>query len=364
MSTAFHRPPRYSTVRVCSHLPSLSSPAPRQSWNDAFVQCASSLLLLITRADPLNRWYLRRCTAEQRGSPHGPYAALVAALEKEIAICRPSRIVTIGASAGGYAAIRAGLALHASAVLAFSPQVFLEPAQRSALELPPMFFDEQLRALHADAQQSAILTEPAHACWARRGCPPRRHARREVTTTQTYKDRATRPFAVSTQAVVSNVKPSASPTAIEVHVGGDASGDVQEAALLREAINSAVAGASPLPNATPGRHTSYTVPLPAPVTIPLSGAGPTIPVPGSDSILRLPTHLPTALPVARSPSSTISESGNSPWHLPAVPDAATHTSVAVHVHAGLGHTLATDMRDAGHLENLLLRLMGSRQLSQ
>ena len=40
---------------------------------------------------------------------------------------RPARVVTVGCSMGGYAAVRAALELDADVVLAFAPQVTLDP---------------------------------------------------------------------------------------------------------------------------------------------------------------------------------------------------------------------------------------------
>ena len=53
----------------------------------------------------------------------------------------PRRIVTLGSSMGGYAAIRVGLAINADEVLAFSPQVPLDPAARKAERLETMYDD-------------------------------------------------------------------------------------------------------------------------------------------------------------------------------------------------------------------------------
>ena len=49
---------------------------------------------------------------------------------------------------GRYAAVRLGLELpFVDAVLAFAPQILLEPAERSALQLPTLFFDRALQQL-------------------------------------------------------------------------------------------------------------------------------------------------------------------------------------------------------------------------
>ena len=52
---------------------------------------------------------------------------MVATLRREIEHLQPSRVVTIGSSMGGYASVRAGIALNADVAVAFSPQVLLEP---------------------------------------------------------------------------------------------------------------------------------------------------------------------------------------------------------------------------------------------
>ena len=131
----------------------------------------------------------------------------------------------VGASVGGYAALRAGLALSAIpplhrtarharpvstpiSILAFGPQVFLDPTERRALDLPAMFFDFQLNEMHCEASLAKVDVLAAHAMW----------------TQQAQAERADAPTASSCM-----------PT-IEVHVGGCAVGDVREAALLREAL--------------------------------------------------------------------------------------------------------------------------------
>ena len=59
----------------------------------------------------------------------------------------------MGASMGGYAAIRAGLSLRASAVIAFSPQVLLGTAERAgAMILPMPTLDPYLLKLHLAAE--------------------------------------------------------------------------------------------------------------------------------------------------------------------------------------------------------------------
>lgn len=100
--------------------------------------------------DPLQKWYLRGGGASAKGDLGGgglsgvveatdAFDELLCILEAEIAAVQPRRIVTVGASMGGYAAIRAGLSLGVDAVLAFGPQVpnHFEPTSRSTLFHPP-----------------------------------------------------------------------------------------------------------------------------------------------------------------------------------------------------------------------------------
>ena len=67
----------------------------------------------------------------------GGFADVVAAVAAEAHALRPSRLTLVGASMGGYAALRAALALRHCfpdvVVLAFAPQVFLDPEERGAL---------------------------------------------------------------------------------------------------------------------------------------------------------------------------------------------------------------------------------------
>ena len=82
--------------------------------------CAGATHALFCR-DTFQAWYCR-------GTPDartGGFAAVVAALRSEIDALRPARVVTIGASMGGYAAVRAALALGADELLAFSHMLIL-----------------------------------------------------------------------------------------------------------------------------------------------------------------------------------------------------------------------------------------------
>ena len=85
--------------------------------------------------DAKQAWYLHGIDASDAS-----FEGIIHALQAECDQLRPERIVTIGASMGGYAAIRAGLALGSSTVLAFAPQVFLLPSVRRQLRLPSSSF--------------------------------------------------------------------------------------------------------------------------------------------------------------------------------------------------------------------------------
>ena len=80
----------------------------------------------IMARDATHTWYHRGTAAEEN------FDSTLVALQAEIELVQPREVVMLGASMGGYAAIRAGLYLKASAVIAFSPQVLLSTADRSA----------------------------------------------------------------------------------------------------------------------------------------------------------------------------------------------------------------------------------------
>ena len=79
------------------------------------------------------------------------YDPLIALLRVEIAALQPKHIVTVGASMGGYAAIRAGVMLGATTAIAFGPQVILAPCERRLLGLPLGVMDPPLEALQREA---------------------------------------------------------------------------------------------------------------------------------------------------------------------------------------------------------------------
>jgi pimeloyl-ACP methyl ester carboxylesterase len=96
--------------------------------------------------DPLQAWFLR---------PDGGdgFSAVLAMLSREVASLAPHRVLTIGSSMGGFAALRAAAALGAAhadiatSAIAFGPQIFLDPLEREALRLPSTEFDRELAAL-------------------------------------------------------------------------------------------------------------------------------------------------------------------------------------------------------------------------
>ena len=104
--------------------------------------------------DTQQSWYLFGLGADADGdakvaSPATGFDDVVSVIQTEISQLRPQRVVVLGASMGGYAAIRAGLALRASTVLAFGPQVFIDASERELLALSPMEFDPDLRRVQA-----------------------------------------------------------------------------------------------------------------------------------------------------------------------------------------------------------------------
>lgn len=119
--------------------------------------------------DALRSWYLRGLGSRPFGDggedeghvgDDGGFAAVVTLLRREVAAVRPRRIVTIGSSMGGYAAVRAALELSSggagaggwdvpTTAIAFSPQVLLSPAARREAALPPASFDPFLRGCAA-----------------------------------------------------------------------------------------------------------------------------------------------------------------------------------------------------------------------
>jgi len=154
----------------------------------------------------LQAWYLRAHRgASGSANTLDSFDAVLDVVRAELAALQPTRLVTIGASMGAYAAIRAGLALDATAVLAFGPQVFIHPAERDALALPWMFFDGTLSRLEAACAAEGVRMDALTAVEPR-------------------------------GAGAWDGAPVVPTTTVEVHVGEEAHGDVREGAMLREAM--------------------------------------------------------------------------------------------------------------------------------
>ncbi|KOO27292.1 aspartyl asparaginyl beta-hydroxylase [Chrysochromulina tobinii] len=127
------------------------------------------------------------------------FESMVAGLRAEIDRLAPARVVTIGSSMGGYAAIRAGIALNADRAVAFSPQVLLHPDERRGAALEPMHFDELLSWLRLAASAEG--------------------------------------FAMRSLVEAVREAPPSIFTAVEVHVGASEHGDVYEAERLQAAVD-------------------------------------------------------------------------------------------------------------------------------
>jgi len=95
--------------------------------------------------DVLKSWYLRGLG----GAGGDCFDDIVTMLRAEIEAIMPSRVLTMGSSAGGYAAIRAAIALHADGAIAFAPQIAIDPDLRRQRGLPKASFDDLLEGLRA-----------------------------------------------------------------------------------------------------------------------------------------------------------------------------------------------------------------------
>ena len=126
------------------------------------------------------------------------FAGVVSHLRSEIDDLSPSRVVTIGSSMGGYAAVRAGIALEAHTAVAFSPQVLIDAALREGRQLGEQPFDGLLRTLRTTADAAGVPLPSLDDC-------------------------------------VRDASPSCS-TSIELHAGSLEVGDVAEAMLLVDAV--------------------------------------------------------------------------------------------------------------------------------
>ena len=160
------------------------------------------------------------------------FDSVVDAVEREVAALRPTRVVVVGASMGGYAAIRAGIALRADSVLAFSPQVFIDREERSRLVLPPSSFDADLSRVQAGCAQRGMRRLPSAidallGSSAGEGAGNADGESAEVAAVG---------LAVLGAMVGAVRRADERCPRIEVHVGSGAAGDVREAKLLCEAL--------------------------------------------------------------------------------------------------------------------------------
>mmetsp|Transcript_66307 Transcript_66307/g.110153 ORF Transcript_66307/g.110153 Transcript_66307/m.110153 type:complete len:483 (+) Transcript_66307:14-1462(+) len=149
-------------------------------------RCIHALFLVDTE----QTWFLR---ANSRDA----FDEVVHEMQQEVSQLCPRRIVTVGASMGGYAAIRVGLAIGASSVLAFGPQVYLCPQERVQFvgETPDFFAADLHRCATSGLQMESLITAMARC-------------------------------------------DSSASHLVEVHCGAEAASDVREARLLQEALPS------------------------------------------------------------------------------------------------------------------------------
>lgn len=188
--------------------------------------------------DPLRAWYLRGI-----GTAGHTFESVVARLAEEIAISRPARVVTVGASMGGYAAVRAGIALRADTVLAFGPQVVLAPRERVGLGLKGSPFERSFRILEEEGEAEGFaltsLLEVVRDAMKAAQEPTRR--RQDLS-----RPLALAPGAAPEELLALSLGSSApKTTAIQIFAGGACSGDVREAALLEKAIIAASPASGP-----------------------------------------------------------------------------------------------------------------------
>ena len=99
--------------------------------------------------DVTHSWYHRGLSPDHSEG----FTSVLKALAAEIELVQPREVVMLGSSMGGYAAIRAGIMLRATAIIAFSPQVLLSTADRvAAMILPMPSLDPYLLKLHLAAE--------------------------------------------------------------------------------------------------------------------------------------------------------------------------------------------------------------------
>ena len=152
--------------------------------------------------DVLRAWYLRGI-----GESGHDFESVLEMLRREIRLIQPRRVVTIGCSMGGYAALRAAIALRAAAAVAFAPQVYVRPDERRGLQLPKMGFDPLLESLAVVGVEEGFALPSIVECI------------REASA-----------------ASLTEVEPEIG-TMLEVHVGGLCPGDVHEARALESAVH-------------------------------------------------------------------------------------------------------------------------------
>ena len=204
----------------------------RHEFVGACRRCGASHALFVR--DARRSWYLLGLGEHGGAALSGRegFDSVVDAVEREVAALRPARVVVVGASMGGYAAIRAGIALRAESVVAFSPQVFIDREERSRLALPPSSFDADLSRVQAGCAQRGMTRLPS-AIDALLGSSA-------VLGAGSADGEAAEVAAVG--CAVLGTKMGAVGRAaercprIEVHVGSGAAGDVREAKLLCEAL--------------------------------------------------------------------------------------------------------------------------------
>ena len=195
--------------------------------------CRAGIGTALFVRDPLRAWYLRGIDTAGH-----TFDSVVARLEEEIAIAQPARVVTVGASMGGYAAVRAGIALRVDTVLAFGPQVVLAPRERVALGLKVSPFDRSFQILEGEGKAEGFaltsLLEVVRDATSAAQEPKQR--RQGLPRPLAPAPGAAPAHALEELAALSLGSTAPKTTAIQIFVGGACAGDVREAALLEKAI--------------------------------------------------------------------------------------------------------------------------------
>jgi len=124
------------------------------------LQAEEKLSALLVTDDEMT-WFLR--STEDGGDPFGPVVKLVS---DEVEYLQPKHLVTFGYCRGGYAAVRAGVALGATSIFALSPQVFIDPVERRERELPRAYFDWYLEKIKGatDTPMDSLVSVLAGEC--------------------------------------------------------------------------------------------------------------------------------------------------------------------------------------------------------